>query len=164
MLADFIPEVLTDIYDIVVRRGFARNVVFDVPEPHVIEEGKSGEFPNRAPRDTVISAEVNCAGENAFKSVDEPMIVLSITRQTEFFEHFRTGMKPHASTLLPYGERGNPDWNQPVLPKGESEIGVSLDLKNEFPVSPRVQKCAFWWPSKRKTAQHERTRGKDQVL
>ena len=52
MLADFIPEVLTDIYDIVVRRGFARNVVFHVPEPHVIEEGKSGEFPNRAaPRD-----------------------------------------------------------------------------------------------------------------
>jgi predicted RecB family nuclease len=57
-------------------------------ERNMIEEGKSGEFPNRALRETVISAEVNRARENALKPVDEPTVVLPITRQTEFFEHF----------------------------------------------------------------------------
>src|SRR5207249_3276551 len=114
--------------------------------------------------EAVIGAEVNRAREDAFKPVDEPTVVLPITRQTELFEHFRTGMKPHASALLPHGKRGDPDWNQPVLPKRESKIGMSLDLKNEFPVSSRVQKCAFWRPSKRKTANNKRSGAKDQVL
>ena len=88
MLADFIPELLTESDDVVGRRGFARNVVFHVPEPHAIEEGKPREFPNRVLRETLISAKVNRAGEDAFKPVDEATIVLSITRQTEFFQHF----------------------------------------------------------------------------
>jgi hypothetical protein len=115
MLADFIPELLAESDDVVDRRGFAGNVGFHVPEPDVIEESKPGEFPNAALRETVISTEVNRACEDAFKPVDEPTVVLPITWQTEFFEHFGTGMKPHASALLPYGERGDPDWNQPVL-------------------------------------------------
>ena len=88
MLADFIPELLAESDDVIGRRGFAGNVVFHVPELHVIEEGKPGEFPNRSLRETVIRTEVNRAAEDAFKPVDEPTIVLSISRQTEFFEHF----------------------------------------------------------------------------
>jgi hypothetical protein len=87
-LADFIPELLAESNDVVARRGFARNVVFHVPGLHVIEEGKPGEFPNRSLRKTVIRAEVNRTAEDAFKPVYEPTIVLFVTRQTEFFEHF----------------------------------------------------------------------------
>ena len=123
MLEDFIPGLLAESDDVIGRRGFAGNVAFHVPEPHVIEEGKPREFPNGTLRETFVRPEVNGARENAFKPVDEPTIVRSITRQTEFFEHFRTGMKPHASTLLPYGERGNPDWNQPSCPKGSPKSG-----------------------------------------
>src|SRR5262249_42540531 len=135
---NFIPELLADSDDVVVRRGLARNVVFHIPETHVIEEGKPGEFPNRSVRETVIRTEVNRATENAFKPVDEAAIVLSVTRQTEFFEHFGPGTEVDASALLPDGERRDPDWNEPVLPKRKSEIKMSLNLKNEFPVSPRV--------------------------
>jgi len=148
----------------VVERGSAGNVGFQVPEPHVIEKGKPVEFPNRVLRETVVSTEVNRACEDAFKPVDEPTVVLPITWQTEFFEHFRAGIKPHASTLLPHGERGDPDWNQPVLTKGESKIGMSPDLKNEFSIFPRMQKCSFLRPLKRETAQNKRARPKDQVL
>ena len=69
MLADFIPELLAESNDVVVRRGPARNVFFHVPEPHVIEEGKPRQFPNRTLRETVITAEINGARKNAFKPV-----------------------------------------------------------------------------------------------
>jgi hypothetical protein len=48
--------------------------------------------------------------------------VLPITWQTEFFEHFGTGMKPHASALLPHGERG-------------TQIGISLSCPKGSPKS-----------------------------
>jgi len=130
----------------------------------MIEEGKAREFPNRLLRKTVIGPEVNRAREDAFKPVDEPTVVFSITRQTELFKDFGAGTEADAPALLPDRERRDPNWNEPILPKGQSEIGMSLDLKNEFPVSPRVQKCAFRRSSKRKTAQHERARAKDEVL
>jgi hypothetical protein len=79
MLSDFIKEQLAESDDVVGRRGFAGNVVFHVPKPHVIQEGKRRAFPNRALRETVISAEVNRAGEDAFKPIDVPTIVLPIT-------------------------------------------------------------------------------------
>ena len=161
MLSDFIPELLAESDDVEARRDFGGNVVFHVPAPHVIEEGEPGEFPNRALREMIITAEVNGAREDAFKPVDEPTLVLPITGQTKPFEHFGTGTEAHAAVLLPDGERCDPDWNEPVLPKGKSEIGVSLNLKSEFPVSSRVQKCALRRPSKWKTAQNERTRGED---
>src|SRR5262249_11796299 len=63
-----------------------------------------------------------------------------------------------------YCEGCDPDWYEPVLPKGKSEIGMSLDLKNEFSISLRVQKCAFWRLSERKSAENERSRAEDQVL
>ena len=67
MLTDFIPELLAESDDVVGRRGFAGNVVFHIPEPHMIEEGKAREFPNRLLRKTVIGPEVNRAREDAFK-------------------------------------------------------------------------------------------------
>jgi len=88
MLADFIPELLAESDDVVASHGFAGNVVFHVPEAHAIEEGEPGKFPNPALGETVITAEVNRAREDAFKPIDEPQVVLSITRQTEFFEQF----------------------------------------------------------------------------
>ncbi len=88
MLADFMPELLAESDDVVGRRGFAGKVLFHVPEPHVIEEGKPGEFPNRMLRKTIISAEVDRAREHPLKSFNEPAVMLSVTRQTELFEHF----------------------------------------------------------------------------
>ena len=48
-------------------------------------QGRDGETEFR---EMVISAEVNRTGEDAFKPVDEPAVMLPITRQTEFFENF----------------------------------------------------------------------------
>jgi hypothetical protein len=65
---------------------------------------------------------------------------------------------------LPDGKGCDPDWNQPVLTKRQSDIGVSLDLKNKFPVPSRVEKRVLRRPSERKPAQNERARAEDQVL
>jgi hypothetical protein len=128
MLADFIPKRVAESDDVVARRGFAGRVVVHVPKPHVIEEGEPREFPNRTVRKTVISAKVDGAREYPLKSFNEPPVMLPVTRQTEFFEHFGPGTKVDASALLPYCKRSDPDWNEPILPKGKSEIGMSLDL------------------------------------
>jgi hypothetical protein len=88
MIADFIPELFAQNDHVVARQRLVGNAIFHIPESHVIEESKPGEFPNRTLRKTVISAKVNRAREDAFKPVDEPAVVLPVSRQTEFFEHF----------------------------------------------------------------------------
>jgi hypothetical protein len=156
MFADFIPKLLAESNDVVGRRWFAGNVGFHVPKPHVIEESKTREFPDRTLRKAVISAKINCACEDALKPVDETPVVGPVSREAEFFEHFGARTKPHTLALLPESERCNPDWNQPVLPKRQSEIRVSLDLKNEFPIPSCVEKRGFRRPSEGKPAENER--------
>ena len=138
------------------ERGFFRG-----PEPHVIEQGEPGEFPDCALGETVITPEVNRASEDAFKPVDKPRYCFPLLGKLNSSSSSDPERK--CTHRLCCSERGHPDWNEPVLPKRKSEIGMSLNLKNEFPISARVQKCTVWRRAKRKTAQYERAGAKDQV-
>ena len=79
MLADFIPELLAESDDVVARLGFAGNVAFHMPEPHMIEEAK--------PQSEFLE----------FSRSDDPFVFLAKHRQPPRHVRLRaTVFRPHS--------------------------------------------------------------------
>ena len=120
MLADFMPELLAESDDVVGPPRLRQKRGFSCTRAACDRRRQTGWTP-KSLRETVIRAEVNRAAEDAFKPVDEPTIVLSIARQTEFFKHFGAGTEVEASPLLPASVA--------------TQMGMSLSCPNGSPKS-----------------------------
>jgi len=83
------------------------------------------------------SEEDRCT-ENPLESPGEPGIMESVFGQAKEVKHLSGGIEPNLTGLLPEGERGNPDRDEPVLAKRKTELRVSNDLREKLAVPARV--------------------------
>ena len=82
----------------------------------------------------------------------------SVFGQAEEVEHLSGGIEPNLTGFLPEGERGNPDRDEPVLAKRETELWVSYDSQEEFAVPTRVTQLIGRWAAEGESAQDEGAR------
>lgn len=75
--------------------------------------------------------------------------------QSELLKDLDSGVEENRATLLPDSQRGNPDWNKPVLSKGQSAVRVGDDVQPEPAVATAMLAYSGRRPSDGETAENE---------
>jgi hypothetical protein len=135
-----------------------------VPDLRLSEEAEPGASNYFCvPAESVRSEEDGCP-EDALESGNQSSILLAALMHAEGFEHFGCCSEPDGLTLLSYCERGQVNWNDPILAKGKSVVGVSRNLENEIAVTPFVNRFAWGRLPDWQSTQDERSGTESQVL
>ncbi len=111
-----------------------------------------------------IGTEGNRRAKNPFKRRHETPVLLSVLRQAEGIQKFRSGLKPNDLALLPYGQRSQKDRNQAILPERQAKVRMSSNLKREMPVPAFEQQLAGRRSANRQATEYKRPRGKSEPL
>ena len=157
MLIDLVIEGFTEGDHAPLILNFDSAVVIITAEPkfHLIEEVEAGPVEELVPGGMILCSEEDGGGKDTFESVLGSPVVEAIGLEAEEGEHLGGTLKAHDSTLLFQGERCNPNRDEPVLPEGQTVIGVAEYLKEKLAAVPRVCQLIFQWTAQGQTAQNE---------
>ena len=78
--------------------------------------------------------------EDTLERGNQPPILFTAFMHAEGFEHFCSGSKSDRLALLPDGERGQVNRNDPILAKGKPVVGMSRNLEHEIAIPPFVNR------------------------
>jgi hypothetical protein len=89
---------------------------------HGIKEMKTSVVYHSARAGLILGAKKYRGAKHALKSFDDPPVMAAIFGKVKELEEFRGCLEPHHAVLLANRQRGNPNWNEPVLPIGQTVI------------------------------------------
>ena len=116
---------------------------------------KTGEVDQSVCTGLFIRTEENSRGEDALEAFDDAAVMPAIFRQMKEIEEFRGRPEPDNIGLLAYCQRGNPNWDEAILPVGQSRIRMGDDVKEKFPVPPAMHLMSGGWTPERKPTENE---------
>jgi hypothetical protein len=61
----------------------------------------------------------------------------------------------HGTALLPEREGGNPDGDEAILAKGQTEIGMADNVKEEFSIAPSMNELILGQGTQGNAAEHK---------
>jgi len=104
----------------------------------------------------IVASEKDGGRENALESLHDPVVALTVLEEAEKVEHLGGAVKSYNPAALTNGEGRHPNWNEAVLTEGQSELGMTEDLKEELSIASRVKQLVSRGPAERETAEHKR--------
>lgn len=134
---------------------------FAAPKLHAFEVVEASACPYLF---MLFCTEVDCAREDALKTLDEPPVVDAIGWQPEFVKYLSSSGKAYLARATPYGLSRNPNRYKTILPIRQPESGMTTDLKEKSSVAALVNESARWWSPDREPAQEEWSRVEEEVL
>ena len=111
-----------------------------------------------------IRAEKDGGAKNPLEGTDEAAILRSSLLHPKGVEHLSGASKGDDLFLLPDGQGGKENRNQPILAPGQTVGWMARHLKVKLTIAPLVEQNALRWPLDRKAAQYERSRSKTEIL
>ena len=118
------------------RRRFA---VFGEPEMNFINEVKTRPVNQMAAARLVLCSEKDGGSKAALEALHHTPVVAAILGEAEELQHLRSAIEMDGAVLLPEGEGRHPNRNKAVLAEGQTEVGMSDDMKEEIPVAALVK-------------------------
>ena len=118
------------------RRGFA---VFGEPEMNLIKEVKTRPVNQTAFARLILCSEKDGGSEDALEALHHAPVIPAILGEVEELQHLRGTIEMDRAAHLPEGECRHPNRNKAVLPEGQTEVGMSDDMKEEISVAAHVK-------------------------
>lgn len=109
----------------------------------MIKTVKPGQVEQTTSGWTPFPAEKYSCGIDPFKTLRDPAVIATVLMELEGVHNPGGTVEMYCALLLPHGESGNPNWVESIAPKGQSEIRMSEDMKEEFPIPALVNKLLF---------------------
>lgn len=152
-------ERVTEDNNIVVLAGRGRipRLIAIEPESHTVEKVKAGPVHDSSVVRLLLGPEKDGCGEQTHETAQEPAVMWAVFRKAEEIQHLGACIEMDLTCLVPDGQSGNPNRNEPVLAEGQAELRMSGDLQEETAVSACMQKLILWRPTERDAAEHERS-------
>ena len=126
------------------------------PELHAIKEVNPTPVEDGAGGSLAISAEEDARRKDALETLDDAAVVKTVFGQLNKIEYLSGGTKMNLAALLPDSQRSSPKWDQPILTKGQSIVGMGDQLKRKFAVASGIGKFSLLWSTQGHSAQNER--------
>ena len=120
------------------------------PEFYMIEEVEACPVDELVAGRLIFGPEEDGGCKDTFESVFNSSVVEAIGLKAEEGEHLSGALKADDSVLLFEGERCDPNGDEPVLPEGQTIVGVTKYVKEKLAAVPRMCQLIF-----RRSAQWE---------
>ena len=101
-------------------------------------------------------AEKDGGAKDALKALNDPVVVVSVLGQFEVVEHLRGTGKPDQPTLLENREGRDPNGDEAVLAKRQTEPRVPDDIEGELAVAPGMGELVYRGSPQRNATEDER--------
>src|SRR6516165_2158991 len=110
-----------------------------VPDPSFAEKNETRAMHHFGIRGQTFRPKEDRRTECAFKRPNQSPILFATFTHAEGLQHFGSALELDRLTFLLDGQRRQEDWNNPVLPEGDSIIRMTGDLQNELPVPAFIE-------------------------
>ena len=161
----FLVKWLAENDDVLITEGRERSsLVLVKPKLKAIEKVESRPVEDEFTFWFIVASEEDDGRENALESLHDAVRPLTVLEEAEKVEHLRRFVESHNPAALTHRERSHPDWNEAVLPEGQSELRMTEDLKEEFSIASRVKQLVSWRSAERESAEHEGAGVKSELL
>jgi len=122
----------------------------------LIKKMKARPIHERGTRRIVLRSEKNGRGKYPSKPLHHAPVIAAILGEAKKVEHLGSAIEMDGAALLPKGEGGYPDRNEPVLAERQTIVRVGNHVKEEASVATFVQHLVLRKGAEGKSAQHER--------
>jgi hypothetical protein len=112
----------------------------------------------------VVTSEEDGGREDALETLHDPVVPLTVLEKVEEVEHLGGSVESYNPATLANRERCYPDWNEAILAEGQSELGMTEDLKEELSIASRVKQLVDGRSAEWKSAEHEGASMKSELL
>jgi|SRR5579875_1128686 len=129
--------------------------VIGEPKMKLIKEMKASPVDQMIPIGLVVGSEEDRRSEDSLKALCDAPVVSAVLRQPEKFQHLGGASETNGAAFLAEGERCYPNRNQPILAKGQAEIRMSDDVKEEASIPALINKLIFANWTQWNAAQHK---------
>jgi hypothetical protein len=118
---------------------------------------KNGSEPCRAPARGQARhwCQKNGGAKDPLKTIHKAAISFAVFEEAEEIENLGRGPEAHDPAALPNGDGRYPDWNEPILAVGQSELGMAEHLKEELSISPCVKRLVGRESAERESAKNK---------
>ncbi len=127
------------------------------PKLHLVEEMETHPIDKTVSPWLIFGSEENGRGKDALEALHDAAVMAAILGEAEEIKHLGSTVKVDGAGPLLYRQGGNPNGDQAILPKGQTESGVPGDIKGEFPIASAVSELVSRWAAKRNATENERS-------
>ena len=158
MLIDFGIKSFAESHGIrvVAWRDVSALAPFREPEMKLIKKMKARPIHERGTLRLIIRSEKDGRSKYALKALHHPPVISAIFGETKKVQHLSSASEMDGTALLPKGESGYPNGNEPILAEGQAIIWVGDDVKEKASIAAFVQNLVLRKGAKGKPAQHKR--------
>jgi hypothetical protein len=137
---DFLVEWLAENDDVfITRRGEWSGLVLVKPKLKTIEKVESRPIENEFTFWFIVASEKDGGCKDALETLHDPAVPLTILEESEKVEHLGGSLESHDAAALTNRKCRHPNRNEAVLAEGQSELGMTEDLKEELAIASRVK-------------------------
>jgi hypothetical protein len=123
---------------------------------HAIEKVKTRGIQHDGFLALLFRAEKDGGAKDALEALNDPVVVIPVFGQFEKVEHLRGTGKPDQPALLEHREGGNPNRDEAVLAKGQTEPRMPDDVEGELAIASGMHELGYWRPPQRNATKDER--------
>ncbi len=109
-----------------------------VPDAHPIKKVEASSIYNDCLLALLFGAEEDGGAKDALESVNDSVVMISILWKIEVVEHLRRTLKADDAAFLENGQGRDPDGDEAVLAKRQTEARVPDDIKSKFAIASGV--------------------------
>ena len=130
--------------------------MFGEPEVDVIEEVEARPIDQPVAGRLLFRTEEDRRGKDTLEALHHAAIIAAVLGEPEELQHLSGACEMHGAALLPEGKGSNPDGYEAVLAKGQTEVGMADNVKEEPSVAPSMNELVPWHWTQRNAAEDKR--------
>jgi len=112
---------------------------FRAPEMKLIKKMKARPIHERGTGRLMLRSEKDGRGKYPLEGLHHAPVIAAIFGEAKKVEHLGSAIEMNCAALLPKGESGYPDGNEPVLAEGQAIVWVGDDVKEKASIATFVQ-------------------------